>query len=135
MVPPKKLKVALLFAIQALLLCFAAFCMFYGQHNFIITSTGILAIFAGVALVRTTRQVRFGTPLRGKPTFSLKPWQWLVGVALVVILAVSYAWLLHSAAPSYKGGLVPLWSFLAATLACGAWWSGLFIRWFVWWFR
>ena len=135
MVAPKKLQVALLFAFQALLLGFAAFCMFYDQHNFVIRSTGILAIFAGLTLVRATRRVRFGVPLQSKPPFAVKRWQWLVGVALVIVLAVSYAWLFYAAAPSFKGGLAPLWLFLAAFLACSAWWSGLLIRWFVWWFR
>jgi hypothetical protein len=135
MAASKKLKVAVLSVLQALLLVFAAFCMFYGRDNFVIRSTGILAIFAGLALVRVTRRVRFGTPLQSKPPFVVKRWQWLVGASLVIALAVSYAWLFHAAAPSYKGGAAPLWYFLAAFLACGAWWSGLFIRWFVWWFR
>jgi hypothetical protein len=135
MAASKKLKLAFLFAVQMLLLGFAALYMFYGQHNFAIRSIGILAIFAGLALVRTTRQVRFGAPLQNKPAFSVKRWHWLVGVALVILLATSYAWLFHAAAPGYKGGLVPLWAFLAATLACSAWWGNLFIRWFAWWFR
>jgi uncharacterized YccA/Bax inhibitor family protein len=131
----KKLKVTLLFALQALLLVFAALCMFYGQHNFVIRSTGILAIFAGLGLVRATRRVRFGTSLQSKPSFTVKRRQWLVGVALVLVLAASYAWLFHTAAPSYTGSLAPLWFFVAAFLACSVWWGGLFIRWFVWWFR
>jgi len=135
MVAPKKLKLAFLFAIQVLLLGFAALCMFYGRDNFVIRSIGILAIFAGLALVRATRRVRFGAPLQSKPPFYVKRWQWLVGAALVIVLAASYAWLFHAAAPGYKGGPTPLWVFLAAILACGAWWSNLFIRWFIWWFR
>jgi hypothetical protein len=135
MAAPKKLKVAMLFALQALSLVFAAFCMFYGQHNFAIRSIGLLAIFAGLALVGATRRVRFGVPLQSKPAFSVKRWQWLVGVALVIVMAASYAWLLHSSVPGYKGGLAPLWVFLAAILACFAWWSNILLRWFIWWFR
>lgn len=135
MIASKKLKLASLFALQVLLLGFAALCMFYGQHNFAIRSIGILAIFAGLALVRATRRLRFGAPLQSKPSFSIKRWQWLVGFALVVLLAASYAWLFHIAATGYKGGSAPLWVFLAAVLACGAWWGIIFMRWFTWWFR
>ena len=134
MVAPKKLKLASLVTLQVLVLCFAAVCMFYGQRNFAIRCIGILAVFAGLALVRSTRRLRFGAPLENKPTFSVKWWQWLVGSSFVLLLLAAIWWLSYDAATGYTHGLWPIYAFIASVLLCGCWWGGIFVRWFMQWF-
>ncbi len=123
-----KPKYALLLVAQVLLLAFAAFCIYFG-----VTIIGVLAIFGVLALIRSSRRLRFPALRRGEPPFSIKGWQWLVGLVLVV-LAVAITWLFHDAATGYKGGVAPLYTFLAAFLFCSLWWGELFMRWFKWWF-
>ncbi len=135
MAAPPKLKRAISFILQALLLAFAAVCMLvYGQHNFAIRSVGLLALFGGLVLVRNSRQSSSAVRIQNKPAFSVKPRQWLVGLALVVALAAALAWLFYDAATGYRSGVAPLFAFIAAGLSCSLWWGGLFMRWFMWWF-
>jgi hypothetical protein len=124
-----KLKRALSLTLQALLLAFAAVCIFYGQHNFAIRSVGLLAIFGGLVLIRNSRRSSPAILVHSRPIFSVKPWQWLVGLVLVVALACALAWLFYDAATGYRSGIVPVYVFIAATLFCGSWWGAIFIRW------
>jgi drug/metabolite transporter (DMT)-like permease len=127
-----KLKRALFLTLQALLLAFAAVCIFYGQHNFAIRSVGLLAIFGGLILVRNSRRSSSAIRVHNKPTFSVKPWQWLVGLVLLVALAAALAWLFYDAATGYGSGIAPIYVFIAATLFCSLWWGAIFIRWLSW---
>ena len=129
-----KLKRALSLASQALLLAFAAACIFYGQHNFAIRSVGLLAIFGGLVLVRNSRRSIPSIGVPNRPAFSVKPWQWLVGLVLVVALAAALAWLFYDAATGYRSGAAPIYVFIAAGLFCSLWWGTIFMRWFMWWF-
>ena len=126
------LKRALSLTLQALLLVFAAACIFYGQHNFAIRSVGLLAIFGGLVLVRNSR--RSSQAIRGhnRPAFSIKPWQWLVGLVLVVVLAAALAWLFYDASTGYGSCVAPIYAFIAATLFCSLWWGAIFMRWLNW---
>lgn len=132
MTAPHKLKRAMSLTLQVLLLAFAAVCMFYGQHNFAIRSVGLLAIFGGLVLVRNSRQSSSAIRSRNRPAFSVKPWQLLVGLALVVALAAAIVWLFHDAATGYTSGTAPVYVFIAVGLFCSLWWGTIFMRWFMW---
>jgi len=132
MAAPHKLKRTISLTLQVLLLVFAAACIFYGQHNFAIRSVGLLAIFGGLALVRNSRRSSPSIRIHNSPAFSVKPWQWLVGLALVVVLAAALAWLFYDAATGYRSGVAPIYVFIAATLFCSLWWGAIFMRWLNW---
>ena len=123
-----KLKYALLLVAQVLLLASAAFCIYFRA-----TILGALAIFGVLALVRSSRRLRFPALRRSKPPFSIKSWQWQVGIALLVVLVAAIAWLFQDAATGYKG-VVPVYFFAAAGTLCSLWWIEIFARWFKWWF-
>jgi len=129
-----KLKRALSLTLQALLLALAAVCIFYGKHNFAIRSVGLLAIFGSLVLVRNSRRSSPSIRVHNRPAFSVKPWQWLVGLVLVVTLAAALTWLFYDAATGYKSGTAPIYVFIAAGLFCSLWWGTMFVRWFMWWF-
>jgi hypothetical protein len=135
MTEPRGLKRAIVFISQLLLLAFAAVCILvYGQHNFAIRSVGLLAIFGALALVRSSRRSRANIRIHNNPTFSVKPWQWLVGFALVIGLMAALAWLFYDASTGYRSGTAPVYVFVAATLFCGLWWGQIFMQWFKRWF-
>jgi len=120
--------------LQVLLLAFAAVCMFYGQHNFAIRSVGLLAIFGCLVLVRNSRRPSSAVRIHDRAAFSVKRWQWLVGLALVVALAAALAWLFYDAATGYGSGAAPIYAFISAMLFCSLWWGTILMRWFKWWF-
>src|SRR5690349_18211678 len=97
-----KLKYAPLLVAQVLLLAFAAFCVYFGA-----TIIGAVAIFGVLALVRASRRLRFPALRRSKPPLSIKSWQWLVGLVLLVVLAIAITWLFHDTTTGYKGGVAP----------------------------
>jgi hypothetical protein len=134
MAAPHKLKRVMSITLQVLLLAFAAVCMFYGQHNFAIRSVGLLAIFGGLVLVRNSCRASSTFRIHNRPVFSVKPWQWLVGIALIVVLAAAIAWLFYDAATGYTSGTAPIYVFIAAGLFCSLWWGGISMRWFMSWF-
>lgn len=123
------LKRVLSLTLRALLLAFAAACIFYGQHNFAIRSVGLLTIFGGLVLVRNSRRSSQAIHGHNRPAFSIKPWQWLVGLALVAVLAAVLAWLFYDAATGYRSGAAPIYALIAATLFCSLWWGAIFMRW------
>ena len=134
MAAPHKLKRAMSLTLQVLLLVFAAACMFYGQNNFAIRSVGLLAIFGSLLLVRNSRRSSSTVRIHNRPVFSVKPWQWLVGIALIVALAAAIAWLFYDAATGYTSGTAPIYVFIAAGLFCCLWWGAISMRWFMSWF-
>lgn len=126
-----KIKRALFLTATFALLAVAAICLFYGGSNFVVQSIGTLAIFASLAIGRRSRSTLPTSPqVRAmQSALALKPWHWLVGLILVVIVAATLAWLYWaSTVPGYKGA-APVYAFAAAALACGGWWAGLFARW------
>jgi len=126
-----KLRRTLFLTATFALLAVAAICLFYGGNNFVVQSIGILAIFASLAIGRRSRRTLPASPqVRAvQSAWALKPWHWLVGLVLVVIVAATLVWLYWaSTVPGYKGA-APVYAFAAAALVCGGWWAGLFARW------
>jgi drug/metabolite transporter (DMT)-like permease len=109
--------------LQVLLLAFAGVCILYGQHNFAIRLVGLLAIFGGLVLVRNSRRPSPAIRINVRAAFSVKPWQWLVGLALVAIFAAALAWLFYDAATGYRSGTAPIYVFGTATLLVSLWWG------------
>lgn len=60
--------------------------------------------------------------------WALKPWHWMVGLALVIAVAASYIWLQHDAMTGGKS-VVPVYAFAAVIVLSAGWWGGLFARW------
>jgi hypothetical protein len=129
MASPDNPKRVLIPAAQFMLLAIAAACLFYANDNFMIRGAGILAIFASLAITRRSRTLPASPEVRAmQSAWALKPWHWLVGLALVIATAAAYIWLQHDAATGGKSA-VPVYVFAAVTLLSACWWAGLFARW------
>lgn len=127
---PNKLRRGLFLAATLAPLAVAALCLFYGGNNFVAQSVGMLAMFASLAVGRRLRTSPASPEVRAmQSAWTLKPWHWLVGLALIASVAATLAWL-HwaSTIPGYKGA-EPVYAFAAAGLVCGGWWAGLIARW------
>lgn len=123
-----KLTRVLFLTAQFALLAVAAICLYYAHNNFVIQSIGLLAIFAFLAIVRRSRTLPASLEVRAmQSAWVLKPWHWLVGLALIVTVAATLAWLYWDAATGYKD-VAPVYAFAAAALVCGVWWAGLIAR-------
>lgn len=124
-----KLKRILSLILQLALLVIAAFCFFYAANNFAVRCIGILAIFTSLAIARRSRMVPAAPEVQAmQGAWALKPWHWLVGLALVIGVAAALAWLYWASATGYKG-VAPVYAFAAAAVVCGGWWAGLVARW------
>lgn len=131
MAAPSKLKRTLLFTLAFLLFIIAAALIFVGWHSNFIGLFGVLAAAAGAQTARRARglsAVPAWNPEKQK-ALALKPWHWLVGLALVVPVVVSVAWLYRIAQNGYNGPVFSLYLFAISFMVCGGWWSVLFIRW------
>ena len=129
MASPSKLKRALFLTAQFTLFAVAAICLFYAHDNFMIRSVGITALFASLALVRRSRTLPASPEVRAmQRAWALKPWHWLVGLALIVAVAASYMWLQQDAMTGGKTA-VPVYAFAGAIVLSAGWWAGLFARW------
>jgi len=129
MTSPNKLKRTLFITAQFVLFAVAAICLFYAHNNFMIRSVGILALFASLALVRQSRTLPASPEVRAmQSAWALKPWHWLVGLALIVVVAASYTWLQQDAMTGGKSAF-PVYVFAAAIVLSAGWWAGLWARW------
>jgi hypothetical protein len=123
------LKRTLFLLTQLVLLAVAAICLYYAHDNFTIRSIGLLAIFVSVALVRRSRALPASSEVRAmQSAWALKPWHWVVGLALAVSVAVTLVWLFQDATTGYKD-VAPVYAFAVAGLVCAGWWAGLIARW------
>ena len=124
-----KLRRTLFLTATFALLAFAAACLFYGGNNFVIHSVGLLAIFASLALGRRSRTLPQSPEVRAmQSAWALKPWHWMVGLALVIAVVASYIWLQHDAVTGGKNA-IPVYAFAGVVVLSAGWWGGLFARW------
>jgi len=116
-------------ALQALLLAFGAFCMYYRA-----TLTGTLAIFGALVLMRKTRHAMV-PPATGSRQFpAVTKWQWQVGAALLAALLLVGTWVLYGAAKNYSNLEIPHYLFLGIFVVCAVWWVWIYVQWFTrWW--
>ena len=129
MVTMGKPKRALAVGLQLVLLAIAAICIFYGGNSFAIHSAGILGIFAALAIALRSRS-SLRAPVTGgtQGALALKPWHWLVGLALIIAVVAAVIWLHNDAMTGGKSG-APAYAFAATSLLSAGWWGGLFARW------
>lgn len=100
-----------------------------GQHNFVIRSTGILALLGSLKLFRAAKSVGQLPPTSA--TSGLPPpsrAMWLVGAALVLIQTIT-AYLLYLDAAGGGKEVWPVYAFAATGLVCAGFFAVLFTRW------
>ncbi|WP_426701357.1 hypothetical protein ACPPVV_18705 [Rhodanobacter sp. Col0626] len=123
-----KIKRMLFLIAQFALLAVAAIFIYYGHNNFGIRSIGLLAIFAFLAIFRRSRAWPASPEVRAmQDAWALKPWHWLVGLALLITVAATFAWLYWDAATGYKD-VAPVYAFAAAAFVSSLWWAVLIAR-------
>jgi hypothetical protein len=129
---PQKRYGLLVLAILLLLLGGAA--LYAGSHNFMTRSFGLMAVLAGVYLVRLssvhTRSGLSTASGRGLD-FASNPrpghLAWLIGVALLLLAGLSFFYLYRDALHGYHEAL-PVYAFAGVTVACAVVWSYLLSR-------
>ncbi|MES2404892.1 MAG: hypothetical protein V4567_11235 [Pseudomonadota bacterium] len=109
----------------------AAVAFFAFRQSFVVTCIVLLAAAAGAQAARRARglpAVASWSPEKQK-ALALKPWHWLVGLALIGLVVVSVGWLYSIAQNGYNGSVFSLYFFAVTFLICGLWWAMLFTRW------
>jgi hypothetical protein len=121
---------SLILRITALALFFLAAVVFLSQRSVLSDLFGVLAAAAGISVARLSSTQPESLKMRQfRQAWALKPWLFVVGVALIVPVAISLAWMFREAANRYKGSAFPLYMFAVSAVFCGAWWAAIFARW------
>jgi len=118
------------FRVLALVLWGVAAIAFFAGHDVVVHSLAMILVLFSVSLIQRSRMSVETPEVRDiRRAWALKPWQWLVGVALVVPMVVSLALMYRSVLNGYTGSAFPIYAFAMSSLLCGGWWSALFARW------
>jgi hypothetical protein len=103
---------------------------FLSHGGAIFSLFGVVVGAAGAATLRLSRtQPESLKTQQFRQAWVLKPWLFIVGVALAIPVVVALAWMFQEAANGYRGSAIPIYMFAISAVVCGAWWAAIFARW------